>query len=278
MFLTTYSFHLRARNLSPRTIKATEEYLRPFLASCDPLEASKTDCEAYLAGLSARCQPSTVWTAWRHLSGFFRRLHAEGDIPVDPMVDIPRPVVPPAEIPMPTREQVAALLKSCQGKDAVSRRDFALNAVMLDTGLRLTEVINLTVDDVSDDFTLRVFSKGRKWRTVALGTTSSTALTRWLRARKTDDPRLWTGRKGALTASGVRRMLARRSTPLGFHLHPHMLRHCFVDTWLCNGGAEVDLARLCGWTSTRMAERYARHRADERAIAAHKSVAPLDSL
>ena len=43
------------------------------------------------------------------------------------------------------------------------------------------------------------------------------------------------------------------------------------------GGAEVDLARLAGWTTTRMAERYAQHRADERAVTAHKSVAPLDS-
>ena len=64
----------------------------------------------------------------------------------------------------------------------------------------------------------------------------------------------------------------------GFHLHPHMLRHTFVDNWLRNGGAEVDLARLAGWTTTRMAERCAQHRADERAVTAHKSVAPFDSL
>ena len=278
MYLSTYSFHLRARNLSPRTIKATEEYLRPFLAVCDPLRASKRDCETYLASLAERCKPATVWTAWRHLSGFFRWLHAEGDIAVDPMAGIPRPVVPPVEIPMPTREQVVTLLNSCQGRDAVSRRDYALIAVMLDTGLRLSEVLGLTLDDVSEDFTLRVFGKGRKWRTVALGTTASSALQRWLRARRSDEPSIWTGRKGPLTPSGVRRMLARRSSALGFHVHPHMLRHCFVDNWLRNGGAEVDLARLCGWTTTRMAERYAQHRADERALTAHKSVAPLDSL
>ena len=40
----------------------------------------------------------------------------------------------------------------------------------------------------------------------------------------------------------------------------------------------MDLARLAGWTTTRMAERYAQHRADERAITAHKSVAPLDGI
>ena len=73
-------------------------------------------------------------------------------------------------------------------------------------------------------------------------------------------------------------MIHRRGLQAGFHLHPHMLRHTFVDNWLRNGGAEVDLARLAGWATTRMAERYAQHRADERAVTAHKSVAPLDSL
>lgn len=278
MLLDTYRFHLRARNLSPRTIKATEEYLRPFLACHDPLHVSKRDCEAYLGALAARCKPSTVWTAWRHLSGFFNWLHQEGDIDVNQMADIPRPMVPPVEIPMPTRDQALALLRSCEGRDPMSRRDFALIAVMLDTGLRLSEILGLTVDDVSEDFTLRVFGKGRKWRTVALGKTSSTALQRWLRIRASSEQRIWTGKKGALTSSGVRKMLAKRSEALGFHVHPHMLRHCFVDNWLRNGGAEVDLARLCGWTTTRMATRYAQHRADERALAAHQVIAPLDAL
>ncbi|MFM8387742.1 MAG: tyrosine-type recombinase/integrase [Actinomycetota bacterium] len=169
MLLATYVFHLRARNLSPATIKATQEYLRPFLAVHDPMDATKTDCEAYLGEMASRCQPATVMTAWRHLTGLFRWLHEEGDIETNPMAGIPRPVVPQVEIPMATREQVLALLKSCEGRDPLARRDYALIAIMLDTGLRLSEVVGLTLDDISDDFTLRVFGKGRKWRTVALG-------------------------------------------------------------------------------------------------------------
>jgi integrase len=57
-----------------------------------------------------------------------------------------------------------------------------------------------------------------------------------------------------------------------------MLRHTFIDNWLRNGGNEVDLARLCGWTTTRMAERYARQRANERAVNAHSSIRPLDKM
>jgi len=278
MILKSYIFHLRARNLSPRTVKVTEEYLRLFLECHDPLTTSKRDIEVWLGDMSQRCKPSTVWTSWRHLKGFFKWLHAEGDISVDPMVGVTKPIVPPSEIPVLTSHQVRALLATCSAKDAESRRDYTILTIMLDTGLRLSEVARLSIDDVSEDGTLRVFGKGRKWRTVALGTTSATALSRWTRLRTPSSSSLWSGRKGALSTEGIRKVVKRRGLQAGFNLHPHMLRHTFVDNWLRNGGAEVDLARLAGWTTTRMAERYAQHRADERAVTAHKSVAPLDSL
>jgi site-specific recombinase XerC len=43
-------------------------------------------------------------------------------------------------------------------------------------------------------------------------------------------------------------MLHRRSEALGFHVHPHMLRHCIVDNWLRSGGSGLDLSRIAGWT------------------------------
>lgn len=278
MYLRGFVSHLRARNLSVRTIKATEEYLRPFLATHDPLVASKRDVETYLGNMSERCKPSTVWTAWRHLRGFYGWLEAEGDITTNPMASIRKPVVPPTEVQVLTPDQVRRLLATCTGRLRDDRRDLALLTLMLDTGLRLSEVARLTPDDISDDNTVRVFGKGRKWRTVALGTTSATAVRRWMRLLPTGSKTLWTGTKGALSPTGIRGVIRRRGQQAGLKVHPHQLRHTFVDTWLRNGGAEVDLARLCGWTTTRMAERYAQHRADERAIAAHKSVAPLDSL
>jgi integrase len=65
---------------------------------------------------------------------------------------------------------------------------------------------------------------------------------------------------------------------IGMRVHPHMLRHTFVDNWLRNGGIEVDLARLAGWSGTAMAGRYARHRAEDRALSAHAQISPLDKL
>lgn len=278
MILESYLFHLRARNLSPRTIKATREYLAPFLARHDPLTVSRRDVEGYLASLAARCRPASVFTAWRHLKGFFGWLTSEGEIDGSPMATVPKPIVPPTEIPMPSASQIRELLSSCGGRDRASRRDLALLAVMLDTGLRLSEVTRLQTSDISQDFTVRVFGKGRKWRTVQLGDKSAQSLSRWLRVRPPGHDALWVGRVGPLTPSGIRRIIRERGRAIGLDLHPHMLRHCFVDNWLRHGGNETDLARLCGWTTTRMAQRYAQYHAQERAIAAHATVRPLDGL
>ena len=278
MLLHAYLSHLRARNLSPKTIKATEEYLRLFLHEHDPLTVSKRDIETYLGDMTARCQPSTVWTSWRHLRGFYGWLHAEGDIESNPMASVHKPVVPPTEVRVLSQDEVRRLLATCSGRSREDRRDLAILALMLDTGLRLSEVARLSIDDFGADNTLHVFGKGRKWRTVALGRTSATAVRRWLRILPGDADTLWAGKKGPLTPTGIRTLVKRRGREAGLQVHPHQLRHTFVDNWLRNGGSEVDLARLCGWTSTRMAERYAQHRADERAVTAHQSVAPLDSL
>ena len=90
---------------------------------------------------------------------------------------------------------------------------------------------------------------------------------------------MWIGRRGELTPNGVRLVVRRRGKLIGIRAHPHMLRHTFVDNWLRNGGNEVDLSRLAGWTlGSGMPSRYAQNRAAERALTAHKTIAPLDRL
>lgn len=276
MLLKSYEFHLKARNQSPTTIRTTLEYLTPFVAAHDPRAASKLDIEMWLSDLAQRCKPSTVWTAWRHLKGFYTWLLDEQEIPDNPMTRIPRPIVPPSEVRVLTGKEITGLLDTCRAKDPDSRRDLAIMSIMLDTGIRLSELSGLRLEDLSSDGTLRIYGKGRKWRSVALGVRSLQALMAWIRVARIEAGPLWLGRKGPMTPTGIRKALKRRAASVGIDLHPHMLRHTFVDTWLRNGGSEVDLARLAGWTSTRMTERYARHRADERALKAHRTISPLD--
>lgn len=281
--LASYLRARKAEDLSPRTIYLDEASVRMFCAWLAEderpeilEEMTRGALTAWLAGLTDLHEPATVAIRFRALRGFCRWLEAEGIVTVSPMQGLKQPSVRTKPVPVIKDEHLSALLKTCSSRSFADRRDEAIIRLLLDCGLRVSELTSLTAGDIDlDDDSAEVLGKGRKPRRVYLSSKTVRALDRYIRARRESKhrstPELFLGNRGKLTPDGVRQMLNRRADAAGLpHLHPHMFRHTVAHDHLMSGGQERDLKRLMGWSSDLMLERYGASAADVRAREAHK--------
>jgi len=283
--------HLRGAQRSPNTRAAYNESLRQLIAFLEsngmPLDVAhitREHIETWLADLGTRRAPATVNKRHIAVALFFKWLLVEGEITASPMRNMTAPDIPINPVPVADDDALRKLLKACDGKEFADRRDTAIIRLLIDTGLRRGELAAMKLDDLDLDADLaHVVGKGNRRRTVPFGSKTSSALDRYLRARK-KHPRkssnaLWLGVRGPITGSGVAQILETRCARAGIpKLHPHQLRHTFAHQWLREGLGETDLMALTGWRSRSMLSRYAASAAAERARDAHRRAGLGDRL
>lgn len=259
---------------------------RPASAPGDLLEVSRQDAEAWFAAQRAEGKaPTTLRSRWIALRNLYGWLHDEDELEVNPLARVRVEKVEPPPIAVLSEDDLRLLLKACEGKGMLERRDMAIVRLFAATGMRLSELADLRVGDV--DLARRVafveHGKGDRARFVRFDAGTAQAIDRYLRVRgrhrKASLPWLWLSRDGRFTNKGIPLMLVRRSEAAGIgHVHAHMFRHTWADRWLSAGGNEGDLQRLGGWENADVMRRYGSARAVDRALAAYDDVNPLGEL
>jgi len=280
--IDSFELYLLAGRKKPKTVRTYTEaaqwfaaaQLRPAgLASWQDVTAA--DVQRWIVALLGRgysdCYASNQFRA---LQQFFKWHSSEDpDEPrPNPMAGLKPPSIDENVVPVITGDQLAALELACRQRGFQGRRDAAIISLFRATGIRLSEMAGLRVDDIDlRQREAKVTGKGGKQRVVKFGPDAALALDRYKRERVTHQraftPQLWLGisGRGPMTASGIYQMIERRGKLAGIAIHPHMFRHTFSHSWLDNGGAEGDLMELNGWTSPQMLRRYGRSAASARA-------------
>lgn len=205
--------------------------------------------------------------------GLHRFLAREGIDATDPSSRLKPPKLPRRLPKALTIDQVERLLDAAgpapgaaTDADLVALRDRALLELLYATGARVSEAVQLDVDDVAHGEVLRVRGKGSKERIVPVGSYARAAIDAYLtrarpelsrRGRAT--PRLFLGARGAplsrQSAWLVIQQAAERAQ-LTAHVSPHTLRHSFA-THLLQGGADVRVVQeLLGHASVATTQIY----------------------
>ncbi len=208
--------------------------------------------------------PKTILNIHTDLSGLWTWGVEEGFVPTNIVrtIDPPDPKAPVVETL--TKEEIDALLGACErsktwknrqvtaNERPTADRDRALILLLLDTGLRASELCGVKFGDVNMTAnSIKVLGKGQKERLVYFGKRTSKALWKLLTPRlkdsKSEDLVFTVGLEDDLrpmTRDVLRRLLVRIGERAGVaHVYPHRFRHTFAITYLRNDG---DLFTLAG--------------------------------
>lgn len=219
------------------------------------------------------------------LKGFFNWCFSEELIKVNPAAKLENPNVASYIIPTFDESQIDALLAACDVKTSLGYRDHTIMLVLLDTGIRLSELCGLKLEDIHRDY-IRVFGKGEKEREV--GISSEVAQHIWKYVNKFRDPYdesehfVFLNRYGKpLTDSGIAQTIAdigKRAGLSGIRVSPHTFRHTYAVMYLDNGGDVYKLSRTLGHSEIGTTEEYLKNFKSRDARKDHDNYSPVARL
>ena len=208
----------------------------------------------FIAALSKTLRASSQARYISTLRRFYRYLLARGRISADPTLKIAMPVKPSRLPKVLSEVQVEALLAAPEVDASLGLRDRAMLETLYATGLRVSELVGLTLHEVNFEMgVVRVFGKGSKERLVPLGEEAIDWLRHYLAegrpallgGRQSNDLFVTT-RGAAMTRQAFWHLIKRYALLAGIdpaRLSPHVMRHAFA-THLLNHGADLRVVQL----------------------------------
>ena len=217
-------------------------------------EAVEADIQSWFAAMHASSRASTANRRLAALRRYYLWAHRQGLVSQDPCLKLQASRQAPRFPKTLSEAQVEALLQAPDVTSTLGLRDRAMLETLYATGLRVSELVNISVLDVnlSDGVARVTMGKGGKDRLVPIGMEAQHWTERYLREARPallgqhrSDALFVTGRGGPMTRQAFWQLIRKYAVKGGIHapLSPHVLRHAFA-THLLNHGADLRVVQM----------------------------------
>ena len=279
-FLARFNEFLQVSQMPTNASQIDKHHVRAFIRYLQT--------EARVPRMNRLLSPATVQGYVRTLKSFFSWLKREGHVPANPMTGIPIPKAPTKVVDTFTTDQIARLAAVCQTANGSGCRNLSILLLMLDSGIRVSELTNIDLGDVNlaEGYIKVSVTKGGRERIVPIGSLVQKSLWKYINCFRPQPltytvTRLFLNDKGLpLTKNGIQQMLRRygkRAGLIGVRCSPHTFRHTFAKHYLLNGGDIFSLQRILGHSSLASVRMYLNLFATD-IKKQHQRFSPVDNL
>jgi len=260
------------RGASAHTLRAYEHDLIEFSNYCaaDPPQVDMIDIRGFISErIIGGKGKSTVARKLATLRSFFNYLYQEGHVKINQAKLVPTPKLPRQLPNFLSVDDAFNLVQAPEGIGLLPVRDRAILELLYSSGLRVSEVSGLTVDDINlREGLVKARGKGKKERIVPVGDKAVDALKSYFVERMLFKKKKYGARSdaafflnrnaGPLTDRQIRRIVVKHARAMGIdgQIGPHTLRHTFA-THLLIGGADLrSIQEMLGHSSLSTTQKY----------------------
>lgn len=289
--MRSYTLYCKSKGLAPKTLETYSyalRHLRDYLPKNDASQLLPTTQElrAFIQSmLDKGLARGTIRIRMRAIRAFCNFLAREGIVEASPMDDVEIPKVPTRYPEIITSAQARKLMLAARTSTWTGIRNRSILGMFLDTGVRLSELIELNLEDIDLlSGTVRIRSgKGDKERHVYMGRALIRAMRKWIDVRQFhagSTPFFLTKDGNRLELRNVERIVERitkRAKLDAIRITPHILRHTFATHYIQNGGDPFSLQRILGHSDIKTTMIYV-NLAGMGIREAHARASPMDRL
>ena len=262
--------HLQSEDLTPGTLAAYQGNLFLFGQwmtenGLTVATLTQANLRQHREALKEKYKPATINNKLGYIRKFLQWCQENGLIDHNPAIKI-KPVKHEKLPRWLTKSQVDAILHAAQkeietraGMETylnISIRGHTIAVLLLNTGLRVSELCDLKLSDICNGVITVRWGKGAKRRQVPMNDHARIAVEEWLKVRQSKTDYLFSTWNGRITRQVVLFHLAEIGKELGFKLTPHLLRHTFGKALADKGIALDRIAKLMGHASVNTTANY----------------------